>query len=193
MCEVIEYPRTGDWRDRIRRTEEIIVGLHLEKGSKILDIGGNDYKNLCTKLNYKYIMLDLEKPQNTGLGGYNKDKDGLTYDGRNLPFNKKEFDMVIVNFVFHHASNNTFALLRQIKEIAKKYILVGEDLAELNYEIGWHKRNFEHQPGGIFRSDEEWRELFKIFGYKLKRQYVIRRNDDIDKKKVYRCMYLLEV
>ena len=55
-------------------------------------------------------MIDLENPQKTGKGGYYGG--GLTYDGRNLPF-KKMNCLIIVSFVFHHASNNTFFLLKQ--------------------------------------------------------------------------------
>jgi hypothetical protein len=116
----------------------------------------------------------------------------LTYDGRKLPFSHNEFDLIIVNFVLHHASNNTLFLLEQIKNISSKYILIGEDLSELNYDLSWHKRNYDHQPGGIYRSDEEWQILFKLFNMKLLKQYIIHRDDDINKNHIYRCMYLLE-
>jgi hypothetical protein len=56
----------------------------------------------------------------------------------------------------------------------------------------WHKRNFIHQPGGVFRSDEEWKTLFKLYGLKLREQYIIHRMDDINPKHIYRCLYLLE-
>lgn len=193
MCEIIEYPRTSDWHDRICRTEDIIKKLKLPPNSSILDIGGKDYKELCKKLKIRYVMIDLEEPLKTGTSSYNRDVDGLTYDGRHLPFREKTFDLVIVNFVLHHAGSNTFPLLAQIQKISKKYVLIGEDLSDIAYEKEWHKRNYVHQPGGFFRSDEEWRELFRMFSYTLKKQYIIRRTDDPDKNKVYRCMYFLEV
>lgn len=176
-------------QNRIERTKRIIDRLNV---NSILDIGGNNFKEYCSTRGKLYTCIDLETPQKTGEGGYFKDKEGLTYDGRNLPFQENSFDLVIVSFVLHHASNNTLFLLDQIKKISKQYILIGEDLSELNYDIKWHRRNFIHQPGGIFRSDEEWQTLFKLYGLKLLEQYIILRSDDINPNHIYRCLYILE-
>ena len=138
---IIHFPKTNNWRDRIAKTMDIITSLQLPPQSKILDIGGKDYFNYCKKNNFQYTMIDLETPLTTGLGGYNGDENGLLYDGRNLPFEEESFDLIIVGFVFHHASNNTLFLLKQIKNIAKKYIIVGEDLAELSYHLEWHHKS----------------------------------------------------
>lgn len=187
--KIIHFPRVSSVTDRIERTKNIILGLN---PTRILDIGGNNYKDFCVKNSINYVCIDLVNPQKTGQGGYHKDNDGLTYDGRNLPFNKDEFDLIIVNFVLHHAANNTLFLLEQIKNISSKYILIGEDLSELNYDLKWHRRNYIHQPGGVFRSDEEWKRLFTLYGMKLIQQYIINRKDDINTKHIYRCLYLLE-
>ena len=187
--KVIHFPRVSSVMDRIEKTKGIILEL---KPTRILDIGGNNYKDFCLKNNIQYICIDLAKPQETGKGGYHRDKDGLVYDGRNLPFTTGEFDLVIVNFVLHHASNNTLFLLEQIKNISSKHILIGEDLSELNYDLKWHYRNYIHQPGGVFRSDEEWQRLFVLYDMKLTHQYIINRKDDINPKHIYRCLYLLE-
>lgn len=186
---IIHLPKVSSVKDRIEKTEKLILTLN---PNKILDIGGNDYNKLCLDNNINYVCIDLSQPQKTGQGGYNKDKNGLTYDGRNLPFNHNDFDLVIVNFVLHHASNNTLFLLEQIKNISNKYILIGEDLSELNYDKKWHYRNYIHQPGGVFRSDEEWQILFKLFNLTLTNQYIIHRTDDINPNHIYRCLYLLE-
>ena len=183
----IHFPIAKNKNARKKRTEKIILNLHPKS---VLDIGGNEYKKFCKKMNIKYTCIDLEEPQKTGEGGYYKDM--LVYDGRNLPFNHNNFDLVIINFVFHHASNNALFLLKQIKNITKKYILIGEDLSELNYDIKWHNRNHKHQPGGLFRSDEEWKILFKLYNLKLLKQYIIHRTDDIDNNHIYRSMYLLK-
>ena len=189
LHNIIHFSKVSSVQDRINKTMEIILKLN---PSTILDIGGKDYMQFCLNHNINYTCIDLQTPQKTGEGGYNKDKNGLTYDGRNLPFNSNEFDLIIVNFVLHHASNNTLFLLDQIKNISKKYILIGEDLSELNYDIKWHYRNYKHQPGGVFRSDEEWQILFKLYSLKLTDQYIIHRTDDINLKHIYRCLYLVE-
>lgn len=190
--KVFYFPRvsvTAGIENRVERTKRIIDRLNV---NSILDIGGNNFKSYCYDTGKSYTCIDLERPQKTGQGGYFKDKDGLTYDGRNLPFGENTFDLVIVNFVLHHASNNTLFLLEQIKKISKKYIIIGEDLSELDHDLNWHKRNFIHQPGGMFRSDEEWQILFKLYGLKLQEQYMILRSDDINPKHIYRCLYILE-
>jgi SAM-dependent methyltransferase len=189
--ETIPVCKSNCFDYRINKTKDIIKNLKLKQGSKILDIGGNNYVDFCKNNNYDYTMIDLKSPQKTGGGGYYSG--GLTYDGRNLPFKKNTFDLVIVSFVFHHASNNTLFLLKQIKDISRKYILVGEDLSELNYPMEWHKRNFEHQPGGVFRSDEEWKELFNLYNLKLIKQFAINHEDEKHLGEyIFRTIYLLE-
>jgi SAM-dependent methyltransferase len=186
---IIHFPVTTHVYDRIINTENIITNI---QPSNILDIGGVEYRSICKKNNIEYTSVNLEQAQTTGTGGYTIDNKTLCYDGRNLSFNDNSFDLVIVNFVLHHASNNTLFLLQQIKNITSKYVLIGEDLSELNYNIKWHNRNHQHQPGGIFRSDEEWRILFNLYNLKLITQYVIHRTDDINPDHIYRCLYLLE-
>ena len=186
---IIHFPITSEISDRIAKTENIITSI---KPSKILDIGGVEYRSICENNQIDYTSINLDQAQTYGTGGYNIDNKTLCYDGRNLPFNENSFDLIIVNFVLHHASNNTLFLLQQIQNITSKYVLIGEDLSELNYNIKWHNRNHEHQPGGLFRSDEEWRILFNLYNLKLITQYVIHRTDDINPNHIYRCLYLLE-
>jgi glycosyltransferase involved in cell wall biosynthesis len=180
----------GETSDRILKIKEIIKSLNIKELSSILDIGGNNFIKFCNNKNYKYTMIDLETPQKTGNGGYYGG--GLTYDGRNLPFDKKSFDIVILSFVLHHAANNTFFLLKQVRQITKKYVIIGEDLSEIDYNIKWHNRNYKHQPGGIYRSNEEWSEIFHLLGFVLVKKYIIKRPEDYDDK-IYRCIYLLEI
>ena len=71
-------------------------------------------------------MLDLEKPQKNGTGGYFGG--GITYDGRNIPFEKDSFDVIIVSFVLHHTSSNSIHLLKQLKNITTNYLIICEDL-----------------------------------------------------------------
>lgn len=188
-CNIIHFPITNEVSDRIAKTENIITSI---KPYNILDIGGVEYRTICENNKIEYTSINLEQGQMYGTGGYNIDNKTLFYDGRNLQFNHNSFELVMVNFVLHHASNNTLFLLQQIHNITSKYVLIGEDLAALDYDVNWHNRNHEHQPGGIFRSDEEWQILFKLYNLKLITQYVIHRIDDINPNHIYRCLYLLE-
>ena len=187
--EIIHFPSTTDVYDRIVQTKNIILKLNPKR---LLDIGGADYLNLCKKHNISYTSLNLTTPQGNGTGGYHKNEATILYNGRDIPFPKNSFDLIVINFVLHHASNNTLYLLQQIKDISTKYILIGEDLSEINYDIKWHNRNHNHQPGGLYRSDEEWKILFNLYNLDLIAQYIIHRSDDINKNHIYRCIYLLE-
>ncbi|QDT09621.1 class I SAM-dependent methyltransferase [Planctomycetes bacterium K23_9] len=190
---VVYLPVTNRIADRKIRTQAIISELIAsDGGERILDIGGNEYQSFCQEQGIEYTMLNLASPQRTGTGGYHGG--GMTYDGRTLPFPAGEtFDLVILNFVLHHAAENALPILRQVKEIAARYVLIGEDLTGIDYAASWHDRNHKHQPGGVFRSDQEWRLLLSMFGLPVLRQYVIRREDDVDPGRVYRCMYLCSV
>ncbi len=147
---------------RLKCVAQNIISLNLPKESKILDIGGNDFKAFCGQNNFSYAMIDLEIPQKHGTGGHSGAS--LTYNGRDLPFEPNSFDVVIVSFVLHHAGSNTIHLLQQIKKISKKYVIICEDLCAIDYPIRWHERCYRHQKNGIFRSDEEWKFLFEKIG-----------------------------
>jgi len=150
---------------RLKYIEEVLENLNLPESSRILDFGGNQFSNYCNQKKYKYEMLDLNEAQQNGTGGYFKGN--LTYDGRNIPLDKQSFDVIIVSFVLHHASSNTIYLLQQLKEITTKYIIICEDLCAIDYPISWHKRCFNHQNEGIFRSDEEWKFIFNSLNLNL--------------------------
>ena len=156
----------------------------------MLDIGGNQFKQYCAQRRVKYTHVDIKGPLKTGQGGYFGGGD--TYDGRNLPYPAASYDIVLLSFVLHHASHNTFKLLEQVQKITRRYLVVGEDLMELGYPAAWHLRNFKHQPGGLFRSDEEWRYIFSFFGFRLFKVVRITEDIDLDKDRTYRILYFLE-
>jgi hypothetical protein len=193
--EIIHWDSHKKWKMRLIKTENLITSLNLPEGAQILDIGGRDYTKYCKNKKYLYTSIDLAENgvgggTNGGWGG--RKKGVIGYNGRDLPFNEPIFDLIIIGFVFHHANNNTLFLLEQIKNTSKKYILIGEDLSGLDYEDEWYTRNFDHEPRGIFRSDEEWQILFKLYKLKLLKQYIIHQDDDLSTNKIYRCLYLLQ-
>ena len=60
--------------------------------------------------------------------------------------------------VLHHAANSTAKLLHEAARVARKWIVVVEDL-----DTGANaKRNTKHDPNGIFRRREEWESLFRV-------------------------------
>ena len=189
-CYSEKYIESENVMDRIKKVESIIVNL-LKNLSQpdILDVGGKDFIEVAKNKNWNYVTIDLEKPQSVGTGGH-QSLTTFTYDGKTLPFNSNSFDLVNVGFVLHHAAENTLGLLKQIKDISRKYVIIGEDLAEQDYPMSWHERNWKHHPGGLFRSDTEWRQLFSLIGYKLISSYKISSKNDPDQR-VYRVIYIL--
>ena len=160
---------------------------------RILDIGGKCYANeLKDDSIIDYRMIDLHKKMSKTRGGYNVHPEGETYDGRNLPYSENTVDIAIMGFMLHHASQDSIFILEQVRRIAKRYVIVTEDLSEVDYPDQWHERNFNHQVGGMFRSNEEWRRLFRLIGFSLKQSIAIRRSDDLDGDKVFRALYVLE-
>lgn len=178
-------------RDRVKRTGELMSQLlHETSAARVLDIGGNDFTPLAETMGWDYVTIDLAEPQPVGTGGHQSGTT-LTYDGKTLPFGPSSFDLINVGFVLHHAAENTLGILRQIKDISRRYVLVGEDIADQHYPTEWHERNFAHHPGGIFRSDEEWCELFALYSLRLLQKHVVRRVDDCDDRH-YRVIYVLD-
>lgn len=176
--------------DRKQRTWSVLRELlPAPRGFAMLDIGGVDFAKMAAEAGWHYNSIDIEIPQQHGTGGYQSDAQ-LTYDGRNLPFEKDSYDVVNVGFVLHHAAQNTLPLLMQVARIARKYVLIGEDVADVDYPLAWHERNHQHQPGGIFRSMQEWEILFRCCGMEPLVKYVVHRSDDLDAR-TYRCVYVL--
>ena len=165
---------------------------------RVLDVGGTDFGRLAHEAGWEYVTIDLAEPQTEGTGGH-QSRAQLFYDGHTLPFGTDAFDIVILSFVLHHAADNALALLRQSRDIASSWVVVGEDLAALEHPRAWHERNFAHEPGGIFRSDEEWRSLFVLHGLPVTRAYNVRHRGELFcelsdteyASHVYRVLYVL--
>jgi SAM-dependent methyltransferase len=157
----------------------------------ILDVGGASFFEKFNGASPTYDMIDLEHRLATGAGGYNAHSAGSTYNGETLPFEPLTYDIVIIGFVLHHAAQNTLSLLKQVHAIARSDILILEDLASPLYPRSWLLRNASHQPGGMFRDDKEWRQLFELLSFGLERAIIVRRRDDPDDKP-YRALYHLK-
>lgn len=185
--------------DTARILVDLTRGSGVERLWRILDVGGKDFAKLAHLAGWCYTSIDLNRPQQHGTGGYQEGTD-LTYDGKTLPFEEDSFEIVILSFVLHHAADNTLALLRQVRSISNSFVIIGEDLSSLDHPLVWHQRNQNHQPGGIFRSDAEWRALFSHYDLMLWSAYNVRSRADLIcdalseddfSAHVYRVLYVL--
>ena len=150
----------------------------IAKQLRVLDVGGITFGNLAKLYGWKYASVDIEASLSTGNGGHMQHAD-LFYDGRNLPFGEDSFDIVILSFVLHHAAENTLPLLRQVRAIATSFVIIGEDLMTLEHHPDWLRRLYDHQPGGLYRSDEEWRTLFCLHDLRHVSTHRIRNHQDM--------------
>ena len=80
------------------------------------------------------------------------------FDGQSLPVADSAADAVSFMSVLHHAANSTETLLREAARVSRRWILVLED----TQTPAVAKRNQQHDPRGVFRTDTEWKQLFKL-------------------------------
>ena len=120
------------------------------------------------------------------------------FDGHSLPVANNAADAVSFMSVLHHAGNATERLLSEAARVARKWILVLEDTQ--TPEVS--QRNRQHDPGGIFRTDDNWKQLFqRVPGFSLVRAgYVgapVARHGFVstvrgDEKRCFQKWYVLE-
>ena len=141
----------------------------IQRGSKILDLGcgsgivGNQFKEFFQAeffgtdiIDRRAVPLDFE-----------------IFDGKNLPFPEKSFDVVLINYVLHH-SEDPISVLKEAKRVARDKIVIYEDLPEdiLSKLIcqlhGISFDNFFGNPTKTsFKSEREWEKIFKGLGLNI--------------------------
>ena len=91
------------------------------------------------------------------------------FDGRKIPVGPATFDAVSFMSVLHHAGQSSGSLLEEASRIARRWIIVLEDMAGKSYGKPTAKRNEEHDPLAIFRSNFLWQEMFRAHcrGFRL--------------------------
>ena len=114
------------------------------------------------------------------------------FNGKDLgkAYRDKSYDVVIFNWVLHHAGDNTIGLLREAKRVAKDFILIQEDLkGETPAEA---KRNYDHEWAGTFRGDAEWKAIFSLLDLSLVRDVSLPANCSGMPSHVHRTFYVLK-
>jgi hypothetical protein len=88
------------------------------------------------------------------------------FSGERLDYPLHSFDIVMFNWVLHHANDNTIQLLQDARRICRRVIvsedLKGESIEELNAE-------FAHERQGTYRGIREWEALFRMIGFSIDR------------------------
>jgi len=176
----------------------------IEKGSKILDLGcgsgivGNQFKEFFYA---EVIGVDIIARRILPLPFE-------IIDGKHLPFPEKYFDVILINYVLHHAKDPT-ALLKNAKRVGKK-IIIFEDLPEglfsklicrfhgLSYSTLFKNPNFisfktelpkeakvKMKTKFSFASEKNWEKIFKEIGLNV--IFKKRINNFLIKKELFIC------
>ena len=141
----------------------------IKKGSKILDLGcgsGIVGKTFQEFFQAEIIGVDIRdyRIANIPLQIFN---------GKNLPFPERSFDVILINFVLHHV-DDPIILLKEAKRVTRDKIIIFEDLSEgflskLICKI--HGSSFDRFFGNptktSFKSEKEWEEIFKELGLNI--------------------------
>lgn len=134
---------------------------YLNKGDKILDVGsGNGLISWeLRKMGFEVVPLDIKSQ------AFEKSVAPVVYDGHNMPFNEKEFDVALILSVLHHTTNQE-EILNEVKRVSKR-IIINEDI----YGNSFQKKmtflidsfvNIGYAPcPHTNRNDQEWKDLFK--------------------------------
>ena len=147
----------------------------------VLDVGGGDGSVGRQVVNasgdaarVKWRSLDVETPNsshtssNTPVAAPGSDPPVEPFDGLQLPAADSSVDVVLFNWVLHHAEANTIGLLQEARRVVRPAgrIVVVEDLRADSHEM----RVFQDTvhagcfDGCAFRSEREWRGLFALLG-----------------------------
>ena len=97
------------------------------------------------------------------------------YHGDKLRHTNGSFDGVLVESTLHHAAEQTLPLLQHVRRVARRWVLVGEDLLDRGSGGDVFAAYREHDPKAIYRSLVEWAVLFRLVGFKLQRIYYLHR------------------
>ncbi len=143
------------------------VYQYLDKQDNIIDIGAGTC-NVCALLKGKEFQTTPLDVQNLS---FVKEIDPVIYNGREIPFADKSFNVALLLTVLHHTPVPK-DIIKEAKRVSQKIIII-EDI----YLNAFHKYltyfidsllNFEfvgHPHTN--KSDQEWKLLFKELGLKL--------------------------
>lgn len=100
------------------------------------------------------------------------------FNGVALPRANASFDLVLLNYVLHHAADATIPLLQEARRVSRHTIVVQEDL-KADTPSGHHSQSLHlgcsTDPSDphpcTFRGREEWMHLFSLLGFRLREEY----------------------
>lgn len=161
-------PRNVYWREA-PFAKRIIQ--FLPKTGSFIDIGcasGKMAEYIANQTGLEPTLLDVLD--------YNESNLQLqTYDGDKIPYKRNNFDVALLVFVLHHATDQV-KLLAEAKRVTKKRLIVIEDTPTGWLEKrAWQRWDYLLNTGyhhdinqaHFSRSSQEWSEIFAKAGFKI--------------------------
>lgn len=158
VSDVLEVMRPVD---RLRGQAEALKG-YLKEGDSVLDVGcGTGYLSAYLREMYRVEPsgLDVKDFRRTDVAF-------RLFDGASIPFPDRAFEHVVLSEVLHH-SHDPVALLMECHRVARRTVIVFEDMPEgplgkslLYFHVEafarYHRYPFRPANIGAYRSALEW-------------------------------------
>jgi ubiquinone/menaquinone biosynthesis C-methylase UbiE len=141
---------------------------YLKRGDKILDFGSGSCNVVEILRDDGFDVTPVDIVNMSFVKGIKP----VIYDGKKLPFKNNQFDVGLILVVLHHIADPE-AAIREVSRVCKKVIIIEEVYENLirNYATFiWDSVvniEFIGHPHSN-KTDEAWKETFKIIGLKLK-------------------------
>ncbi|MBI3980796.1 methyltransferase domain-containing protein [Candidatus Microgenomates bacterium] len=165
---------------------------YLKPGLKVLDLGsgtGLRAEEIANYYKVKVTLCDIDDFNRTNLPL-------KIFDGKNLPFPDKSFDVVLISFVLHH-TDHPVELLKEAKRVAVKNVIIYEDNKKdmaSDFFTMMHGRSYNWfhkiKSSCTFYSKEEWERIFAKLGYKIVVSLTRWRSDSLTYP-VKECLFIL--
>jgi len=95
--------------------------------------------------------------------------------GTPLPYPNGRFHTVLLETVLHHAADHALQLLSEATRVARRHVIVAEDVLDRRASRSVVESYRTHDPWAIYRSTAEWIELGRRSGLALGRIAVLDR------------------
>ena len=140
-----------------------------QPGRSLLDVGGGGgYISAYLMAKHGVNVTVFEVPFTVQCDSFLASPFSINFFFGRLPVPPRSYDAVLFQSVLHHAAEHTEMLLDQAALIARRWILVIEDLDVVRNRIALQK----HDSNGIFRAEGEWVALLteRCRGFSLVRK-----------------------
>lgn len=167
----------------------------IENGESVLDVGcglGYQAKDLQKKKNVRVEGIDV-------IDYAEADFRCKVFDGMRIPFPDKSYDTTYFAYVLHHAEH-PIKLLADAIRVTKKRILILEDTPKTLFDRlidayhGWSFNAFyKLKYKSVFRTQEEWENIFKQFHISSFKAYPLGRFERELYFPIARTLFVIEV